>query len=202
MWFRLPRKYSEASKLIYADAGIAGDKKNIGTIGALRSARMKEGARGAPPAPPARALLRGAQRECIMVLVVERADDYPHKPYPATRRFIAHPDYIIGKTEQRITAVLNHGSVGRQFSVALSPKRMARYLHPFVWGERRFLIAASALFLPFSRTASPPAAGTMLSGRPAKAKYETKFRLLMEIILSDQISLTYSRILYKLINKQ
>lgn len=121
---------------------------------------------GPTPPTPAHTLLRGAQRECITALVVARADDYPHKPYPATRRFIAHPDYIIGKTEQRITAVLNHGSVGRQFSVALSPKRMARYLHPFVWGERRFLIAASALFLPFPSTASPPATDITLSSRP------------------------------------
>ncbi|MPC88614.1 hypothetical protein E2C01_083528 [Portunus trituberculatus] len=137
-----------------------------------------------------------------MPLVVARADDYPHKPYPAARRFIAHPDYIIGKTEQRITAVLNHGSVGRQFSVALSPKRMVRYLHPFVWGERRFLIAASALFLPFPRTDSPPAADITLSSRSAKAKYETKFRLVIEIILPDQISSTASCITYRLISKQ
>ena len=89
-------------------------------------------------------------------VVVAQADDYPHKPYAATRRFIAHPDYIIGKTEQRITAVLNHGSVGRQFSVALSLKQMARNLHPFVLGEWRFLIAASALFFPLHHLSPLP----------------------------------------------
>lgn len=68
-------------------------------------------------------------------VVLVRAHDYrhPHKAYSAARRFIGQPDYIIGKTEQRITAALNHGSVGRQFCVPLSPKRMVRYLHPFVW---------------------------------------------------------------------
>lgn len=81
-----------------------------------------------------------ALRECIIApaaaaVVLVRAHDYshPHKAYSPARRFIGQPDYIIGKTEQRITAALNHGSVGRQFCVPLSPKRMVRYLHPFVW---------------------------------------------------------------------